>query len=108
MGRCYNIKNPSYYNYGARGITVCNEWREPKVGFVKFLEHIGNAPSREHSIDRINPLGNYEPGNVRWATAKEQGNNRRKRLSLPDYTDTEIETEYYRRHLDREIHLRKA
>ena len=44
---------------------------------MEFLEHIGPRPSGEHSLDRINPFGNYEPGNVRWATAEVQANNKR-------------------------------
>ncbi len=59
-----------------RGITVCDEWRED---FNAFLAHIGRRPSPSHSLDRINNDGNYEPGNVRWATKREQGLNRRKK-----------------------------
>lgn len=63
-------------NYCLRGIAVCEEWRDD---FGAFLREIGPAPSPAHSVDRVkNELG-YVPGNVRWATAKEQANNRRKR-----------------------------
>jgi len=73
--RCYNKKTGDKYRiYGGRGITVCREWLH---NFPAFLEHIGNRPSTGHSLDRINNNGNYEPGNVRWATRKEQQQNRR-------------------------------
>lgn len=75
--RCYNPRVPGYKNYGGRGIAVCDEWRE-KGGFEKFLAHVGPKPHPDLSIDRINVDGNYEPGNVRWATAKEQMNNTRR------------------------------
>jgi len=73
--RCHNESDPGYRNYGARGISVCDEWRKsPK----KFLEHIGRKPSESHSLDRIDNDKGYCPGNVRWATKKDQTRNRRK------------------------------
>lgn len=72
--RCYNPKNASYSRYGGRGIAVCDRWLE---SYEAFLAHVGRRPSPEHSIDRYpDNDGNYEPGNVRWATAEEQGRNR--------------------------------
>lgn len=71
--RCTNKKNPSYKRYGGRGIRVCVRWKK----FVNFLADVGLRPSPEHSLDRFpDKHGNYEPGNVRWATPFEQQNNR--------------------------------
>jgi hypothetical protein len=75
--RCYYPKASEYARYGGRGITVCDRWRE---SYEAFLADVGRKPSRAHSIDRFPDVdGNYEPGNVRWATAKEQADNRRPR-----------------------------
>ncbi len=73
--RCENAKCKAYKNYGGRGVRVAPEWRK---SFTAFLSHIGARPSVDHSIDRFpNKDGNYEPGNVRWATRSEQNRNRR-------------------------------
>lgn len=74
--RCLNPKTHSYHNYGGRGISICEAWLEfePFFEYVSKLPHFGE-PGR--SIDRINNDGNYEPGNVRWATSYEQVHNRR-------------------------------
>jgi hypothetical protein len=74
--RCTNPRRKKYPNYGARGITVCEYW---KNSFAAFLSDVGRRPTPRHSIDRINNDGNYEPGNVRWALPVEQAHNRRKR-----------------------------
>ncbi len=73
--RCHNPNNSGYGHYGARGIVVCPEWRG-RGGFARFLAHVGPRPSGSHSIDRIDGTGNYEPGNVRWATIRQQARNR--------------------------------
>ncbi len=75
--RCTNPNNSAFHNYGARGITVTPEWLG-RGGFARFIEHIGRRPSSGLSIDRIDNEGNYEPGNVRWATRKQQSLNSRK------------------------------
>lgn len=71
--RCENSKNASFERYGARGIKVCQRWRD---NYQAFLQDVGRKPSPKHSLDRINNDGDYEPNNVRWATAKQQANNR--------------------------------
>ena len=79
--RCHNKRNPGYRYYGARGIQVADEWRGPE-GFDRFLDHIGPRPTVGHSVDRIDTLRGYEPGNVRWATDLEQNRNARSNVKL--------------------------
>jgi len=74
--RCLNTKHKRFKDWGGRGITVAAEWVS-EGGFELFFAHIGLRPSLKHSIDRIKNDKGYEPGNVRWATSKEQANNRR-------------------------------
>lgn len=71
--RCINPNNDRYKDYGGAGVIMCDRWLN---SFENFLCDMGEKPDK-HSLDRVNPFGNYEPSNCRWATAKEQQNNRR-------------------------------
>jgi hypothetical protein len=77
--RCKNSNNPGFKNYGGRGIKVCERWEN---SFLNFLQDMGPKPSKDHSLDRIDNNGNYEPSNCRWATQYEQGNNRRNNIFI--------------------------
>lgn len=73
--RCYNPRSNDYEIYGGRGIKVCDRWLE---SFANFFEDMGERPSPNHSLDRINGNGNYEPSNCRWADQSTQGFNQKK------------------------------
>ena len=72
IGRCRTRSRKDFADYGAVGITVCDRWKS----FENFLEDMGERPGRGHQIDRINNARGYEPGNCRWATAKENSRNK--------------------------------
>lgn len=71
--RCESESSHAYKWYGGRGIKVCDRWQL----FENFMKDMGTPPSPKHSLDRIDCDGNYEPGNCRWATMKDQQRNRR-------------------------------
>lgn len=83
--RCHNEKHTAYPSYGARGITVVDEWRT-ETGFALFLDHVGPRPSPDYSLDRIDNNKGYTYGNLRWTDRKTQQNNRRpKRAAVKDF-----------------------
>ena len=93
LQRCYRVTDTAYARYGGRGITVCERWRH---SFENFLADMGEPPSPKHTLDRCENSGNYEPGNCRWATKKEQARNTRRNvryevdgisLTLPEWSE---------------------
>lgn len=92
--RCCNPNCESYPKYGGRGITICDEWLNPKDGKTRFFQWaLENGYSDDLTIDRIDVNGNYEPGNCRWTTRSVQSFNRRKMKSKSG-----IRGVYYRNH----------
>lgn len=93
IDRCTNPKNVGFMDYGGRGIRVCDRWRE---SFANFLADMGDRPSPKHSVERINPDGDYCPENCRWAAnTREQNFNKRntrrythdgKTMTLPEWS----------------------
>ena len=77
--RCMNPNQHSFKNYGGRGIKVCKEWDNFEV-FYDYVSQLPHFGEKGYSLDRINNDGNYEPGNVRWATASEQQRNKRRKV----------------------------
>lgn len=70
--RCNNANNVRYHRYGARGISVCERWKD----FAIFFADMGERPSSAHTLERIDGNGNYEPGNCKWATKADQNRNK--------------------------------
>lgn len=81
--RCYYKPHKDYSNYGGRGIVVCDRWRN---SYQDFLGDMGRKPSSDHSIDRIDVNGSYEPSNCRWTMINEQARNKR-RAFFVNYTN---------------------
>lgn len=88
IDRCENTNHRAYHRYGGRGIRMCDRWRGEN-GLLNFIADVGERPSPQHTIDRYpDKNGNYEPGNVRWATRKEQSRNRRDNVILTLYGES--------------------
>lgn len=79
-GRCYNPNNQKYKNYGARGVAMCDEWKDSFISFWKWATE--NGYQENLSLDRINVNGNYEPSNCRWTDMFTQENNRTNNRSV--------------------------
>jgi hypothetical protein len=89
--RCSNPNTPCYPHYGGRGIKMCDRWA---ASFEAFLEDMGPRPSTKHSLDRKDNDGDYELGNCRWATAMEQGNNRRTNHPIAAFGESKTVAEW--------------
>ncbi len=87
--RCLNPNNPNWGIYGAAGIVITSRWIN---SYDTFITDMGPRPAN-HSIDRINPFGDYEPTNCRWATPKQQANNTRKGYFLKEQKRRQLEFE---------------
>jgi len=87
--RCLDTRSPAYKDYGKRGIKIYRKWGN---NYQKFLQDVGRRPSKKHSLDRINNKRGYYPGNVRWATKKQQARNRRKATAKPKRWKKPIKT----------------
>ena len=95
ISRCHNPNSPHFKGYGARGISVCDDWRE---SYMMFLGNVGRRPSDRHSIGRIDNDGNYEPGNVRWETREQQHNNTRANVWI-EYDGKRLTCAQWERHV---------
>ena len=94
--RCYNPNIKNYDDYGGRGIRVCDRWLE---SFANFLEDMGESPSANHSVERIDVNGDYCPENCKWASREEQANNTRRTVRVI-YDDMTYSITQLCRHLD--------
>jgi len=92
--RCRNPADKDYLRWGGRGIRVCERWRN---SFENFLADMGKKPSAKHSLDRINNDGDYEPGNCRWATNREQSRNRSNNRYITAFGETLLVVEWAER-----------
>lgn len=95
VARCANPKVREYRHYGGRGVEVCERW---KASLLAFISDVGMPPTDRHEIDRINVNGNYEPGNCRWATRRQNMNNMRRNVRVEyagiEYTIADLAREF--------------
>lgn len=113
--RCNNPNEQWYHLYGGKGIKVCDRWCD---SFWNFLEDMGEKPSPQHSIDRIDSDGDYEPSNCKWSTPTEQSRNTSRNIMITYEGKTKCLTEWVeifkkpigvlRRRLDKGWLLKKA
>jgi hypothetical protein len=111
LSRCYNTKDTNYKHYGARGITVCERWREPMPqGLLNFVEDLGK-PKKGQSLERIDNEKGYYPENCMWAYISTQANNKRtsRKITFSNITLTVSQwksklktTEYFIRKFDKQ------
>ena len=92
LGRCLNENNHKFEHYGGRGIKSCGRWKE---SFANFYEDMGARPA-EHTLDRIDVNGDYEPANCRWATATQQAQNKTTNINLTHQGETKCLTQWAR------------
>ena len=101
--RCYNDKTESYKNYGARGITVCDEWRNSSTAFIQWA--VLNGYKEGLQLDRIDNDGNYEPSNCQWSTPQYNSSHKRNSILLTVSGETKTVSEWSRV-LEQEVNLR--
>ena len=94
--RCFYKKDRCYYLYGARGVSVYPLWVKNFSAFREYVESLPNYNEDNRQLDRINNNGNYEPGNIRWATFKENASNKRNNVHITYKGETKILAEWRR------------
>lgn len=92
ISRCYNKNHTYYYNYGGRGITVCNEWKNSYTSFCNWANSSGYKKGL--TLDRIDNNKGYSPDNCRWATKKQQGRNQRTNRNITINGETKLMCEW--------------
>ena len=90
--RCSNPNAANYFRYGAKGITVCERWKK----FDNFISDMGEPPTGRHTLDRIDPHGDYTPENCRWADLETQFNNKRNNVHITAFGKTQTIAQWVR------------